>query len=65
MAVRDTRGTAAAWSKEILSGIEATRLLLMVANSAYVPAMQPFEAEGAKADLLPMWLRSAAHPIVR
>lgn len=38
MAVRDTRGTAAAWSKEMLSGILATRLLLMVANSAYVPA---------------------------
>ena len=44
MAVRDTRGTAAAWSKEMLSGIEATRLFLMVANSAYVPALQQVEA---------------------
>ena len=44
MAVRDTSGTAAASSKEVLSGIDAKRLLLMVANSAYVPALQRSEA---------------------
>ena len=66
MAVRDTRGTAAAWSKERLSGIEATRLLLMVANSAYVPALQQVEAHKAKYHLPLTHLPSiAAHPIVR
>ena len=38
IAVRDTSGNAAAWSKDTPSGMLASRLLLIVAYSAYVPA---------------------------
>lgn len=37
MAVRDTKGRAAAWSKDTLSGMVASKSLLIVAYSAYVP----------------------------
>ena len=37
-AVRETKGMAAAWSKETSSGIVASKLGLMQACSAYVPA---------------------------